>query len=194
MKHPAEYACGGSHQWQKPTQILSDEHRVIEGVLDAVDKLIRTPVAGKLEPWKKALEFFRHFADQCHHYKEEKVLFPAMEAHGIPREEGPIGMMLQEHEDGRAHVRAMISALEQVEAGNGASSDSLLENARAYLAMLREHIQKEDDILFRMADEAIPEVEQRQLVGKFEAHEAEETGPGVHEKYLKIAREIEATA
>ena len=194
MKHPPEHACGGSHPSQKPTQILSDEHRVIEGVLDAVEKLTRAPVAGKLEPWKKALEFFRHFADQCHHYKEEKVLFPAMEAHGIPREEGPIGMMLQEHENGRAHVRAMISALEQVEAGNRTASDSLLENARAYLAMLREHIQKEDDILFRMADEAIPEAEQRQLVDKFEAHEAEETGPVVHEKYLKIARELEATA
>ncbi len=60
--------------------------------------------------------------------------------------------------------------------------------------MLREHLQKEDDILFRMADEVIPEDEQRQLVGRFEAHEAEETGPGVHEKYLEIARELEAAA
>ena len=78
-----------SHGWafgqhaEKPTQILSDEHRIIERVLGAVEKLAEGPV-GALEPWKKALDFIRNFADQCHHFKEEKVLFPAMEAHDIP--------------------------------------------------------------------------------------------------------------
>jgi hemerythrin-like domain-containing protein len=55
---------------------------------------------------------------------------------------------------------------------------------------LREHIQKEDDILFRMADEVIPVDEQRQLLKRFEDHEAEEIGEGVHEKYLKLAEEL----
>jgi hemerythrin-like domain-containing protein len=147
-----------------------------------------------LESWKKALDFIRHFADQCHHFKEEKVLFPALEQHGIPNEGGPIGMMLLEHEEGRSYVRAMFAALSKIEAGDRSAQAALFENAQQYLRLLREHIQKEDDVLFRMADEVIPDDEQRQLLKNFEAHEAEEMGSGVHEKYLTIAQELESAA
>jgi hemerythrin-like domain-containing protein len=191
MEQTISHGCGCAHKAEKPTEILSDEHRVIERVLDALHRLTAVPVNPSLEQWRKALEFCRHFADQCHHFKEEKVLFPALEEHGIPREGGPIGMMLAEHEEGRGHVRSMIDAVEQVAKGNGASSTTLLDHARAYVTLLREHIQKEDDILFRIADEVIPEDEQRRILKDFENHEAEEMGAGAHEKYLSIARELE---
>jgi hemerythrin-like domain-containing protein len=181
-------ACG--RQAERATEILSDEHRVIERVLGAVEKLARGPV-GALEPWKKALEFIRGFADECHHFKEEKVLFPAMEAHGIPNEGGPIGMMLMEHEEGRSYVRAMLAAIALIETGNEAAKESLLGSAQAYCRLLREHIQKEDEILFRMADDVIAADEQKKLLAAFSQHEAEEMGAGVHEKFLKIAQELE---
>lgn len=190
MEHTMSHAGACGHHAQKPTQILSDEHRVIERVLGAVEKLAKGPV-GALEPWKKALEFIRGFADQCHHFKEEKVLFPAMEAHGIPNEGGPIGMMLLEHEEGRSYVRAMSAAISLIENKNDAAKDSLLQSARAYCRLLREHIQKEDEILFRMADDVIPEEEQKKLLGEFEQHEAEEMGAGAHEKFLQMAEELQ---
>ena len=178
------------HQGEKPTAILSDEHRVIERVLAAIEKLANGAV-GALEPWKKAIEFIRGFADQCHHFKEEKVLFPAMEEHGIPGEDGPIGMMLMEHEEARSYVRAMLAAITLIEAKNEAAKDNLISSAQAYCRLLREHIQKEDEILFRMADEVIPAEEQKKVSAAFARHEAEEMGAGTHEKFLKIARELE---
>ena len=184
------HGCG--HQAARATEILSDEHRVIERVLAAVEKLTGMPVMSSLPKWKDALVFFRHFADQCHHFKEEQVLFPALEEHGIPRDGGPVGMMLVEHEEGRSHVKAMFAAVEQLEAGNTAMQGMLLSHASAYLALLREHIQKEDDVLFRMADEVIPDGEQKEMLKRFEAHEAEEMGSGAHEKYLGIAQRLEA--
>jgi hemerythrin-like domain-containing protein len=192
MEPTIAHGCGCAHKAEKPTEILSDEHRVIERVLSALEQLTRLPLSDSVARWQKALEFFRHFADQCHHFKEEKVLFPAMEARGIPNEGGPIGMMLAEHEEGRAHVRSMIAAIEQLETGNVAAQDLLLSHARAYVTLLREHIQKEDDILFRMADEVIPQGEQREILKRFEEHEAEEMGAGAHEKYLTIAQDLEA--
>ena len=190
MEPTISQGCACGHQAEKPTQILSDEHRVIERVLGAVEKLAKGPV-GALEPWKKALEFIRGFADQCHHFKEEKVLFPAMEAHGIPSEGGPIGMMLMEHEEARSHVQAMFAAISLIESKNEAAKESLLSSAQAYCRLLREHIQKEDEVLFRMADEVISAEEQKKLLAAFAQHEAEEMGAGVHEKYLKIAEELE---
>jgi hemerythrin-like domain-containing protein len=190
MEHISPHGSAGGHQADKATTILSDEHRVIERVLGAVEKLAKGPV-GALEPWKKAIEFIRGFADQCHHFKEEKVLFPAMEAHGIPNEGGPIGMMLMEHEEGRSYVRAMLAAISLIETGNEAAKESLLQSAQAYCRLLREHIQKEDDVLFRMADDVIPADDQRKLLASFEQYEAEEMGAGAHEKFLKIAEELE---
>ena len=63
---------------------------------------------------------------------------------------------------------------------------------RAYLRLLKEHIQKEDEILFKIADDVISPDEQKQLLRSFEEHEAKEIGEGVHEKYLKIVEELEA--
>ena len=195
MEQTISHGYGGAHRAERPSEILSDEHRIIERVLGGVEQLTKLPIAGSLGHWRKALDFFRHFADECHHFKEESVLFPALEEHGIPREGGPVGMMLTEHEEGRAHVKSMIVAVERLENGDAAAQDSLFSHARAYSTLLREHIQKEDDILFRMADEVIPEDEQREILKRFEGHEAEEMGAGAHEKYLRIARELEgATA
>jgi len=189
--HEAKIAACSHHQSDKATALLSDEHRVIERVLGVLERLTVKPATEFLEPWKKALDFIRHFADQCHHFKEEKVLFPALEEHGIPNEGGPIGMMLMEHEEGRSYVRAMFAAISLIEAKNEAAKESLLTSAQAYCHLLREHIQKEEEILFRMADEVISADEQKKLSAAFAQHEAEEMGAGVHEKYLKIAAELE---
>ena len=101
-------------------------------------------------------------------------------------------MMLMEHEEGRSHVRSMLAALTLAETRNEAAKDTLLNRARSYVRLLREHIQKEDDILFKIADDVISPDEQKQLLRSFEEHEAKEIGEGVHEKYLKIAEELEA--
>jgi hemerythrin-like domain-containing protein len=190
--HEATIAACSHHQSEKATALLSDEHRVIERVLAALEKLTEKPALTSLDSWKKALDFIRHFADQCHHLKEEKILFVTLEEHGIPSDGGPIGMMLLEHEEGRAYVRAMFDALGKVEAGDRSAQAALCENAKQYLRLLREHIQKEDEILFRMADEVLSADEQKKLLAAFAEHEAEEMGAGVHEKYLTIARELES--
>jgi hemerythrin-like domain-containing protein len=181
----------GHENLEKPTDILRAEHRVIERVLDVLERLAGEPVENCLEAWKKTLDFFSHFADQCHHLKEEQVLFPAMEEHGIPRDGGPIGVMLMEHEEGRSYVRSMKAALTLVEGKNTATAESLVSTARAYVRLLREHIQKEDEILFRIADDVLPQDEQKALLESFNEHEAREIGPGVHEKYLRLVEDLE---
>ena len=100
-------------------------------------------------------------------------------------------MMLVEHEEARAYVREMVEALAHGAEDSEVRRTILAQNARAYLHLLREHIRKEDEILFQMADEALSPEEQKELAQEFEKHEAEEIGAGVHEKYLKIAEELE---
>jgi hemerythrin-like domain-containing protein len=184
-------ACCGHHHFDKATEVLSNEHRVIERVLAVVEKLAAAPVRESLDSWKKVLDFFSHFADQCHHFKEEQVLFPAMEERGIPRDGGSIGMMLTEHEEGRGLVRLMLAAIALMETKNEVAKEILIDKAKAYVWLLKDHIQKEDEILFKIADDVIPADQQKTLLRSFEEHEAKEMGDGVHEKYLKMVQELE---
>jgi hemerythrin-like domain-containing protein len=100
-------------------------------------------------------------------------------------------MMLMEHEEGRGYVRAMLSAVALAENNDASAKPALIHNAQAYLRLLKEHIAKEDQVLFVMADDVIPEDEQKLLLRTFEEHEAQEMGAGVHEKYLGVAAELE---
>ena len=94
----------------KATEILMDEHVVIVRVLDTLETAVQTaPVNKAVRPefFLTAADFIRGFADGCHHRKEENVLFQAMNRSGVAVQGGPIGVMLNEHEQGRVLTRAM---------------------------------------------------------------------------------------
>lgn len=171
---------------ESPTGTLKHEHRVIERALRILETLTEKKEAASPEQWSQLIDFIRHFADQCHHLKEEKVLFPALEKYGIDPTAGPIGIMLEEHEEGRSYVKAMADSV-----ASETQSAVLIENARAYVRLLHDHIQKEDEILFEMADSVLPPEEKARLVEEFEEHETREMGAGVHDKYVALLEQLE---
>ncbi|UCF39545.1 MAG: hemerythrin domain-containing protein [Gemmatimonadota bacterium] len=181
----------------KATTILMDEHRVIERVLGAVEVAAHRLEAGaSMRPgfFIDAAEFIQGFADGCHHRKEEGVLFKVMVEHGVPTEGGPIGVMLMEHEQGRAYTRAMREAAQRLEGGDEAARAAVAQSALGYAALLRQHIAKEDNVLFPLAEQVIPTAQQAGLLEAYEQVEHEETGEGVHERYLGLAQRLEAEA
>lgn len=176
-----------------PTEILSSEHRVIEQVLVCLERLIEeSGAAGRLDAQvaTDVLEFIREFADRCHHGKEEDQLFPAMEARGFSPQRGPTAVMRSEHDTGRAHVRAMRDAVPAAATGDASALGLFAEHGRAFVALLSQHIAKEDQILFPMADRAIDAVGQAELLERFQHVEAHHMGTGTHEKYLQLARRL----
>jgi len=140
-----------------PTGVLREEHQLILKVLDVVQALLEKGEAGDwdLDAWQDCVEFFRLFADACHHGKEEDLLFPELESCGVPREGGPIAVMLFEHKQGRGFVARMAKALEDARQGENEPLARLEHAARAYLQLLRAHINKEDNVLFNMADQLV---------------------------------------
>jgi hemerythrin-like domain-containing protein len=178
----------------KATEILMEEHRVIERVLTALETAIpRLAPQGNVQAvfFITAAEFIKGFADGCHHKKEEGVLFQAMVENGLPSDSGPISVMLSEHDQGRRYTRAMLEAAQRLAAGDESAREAVLQNAAGYAALLREHIAKEDNILFPMANSVIPLAAQDRLADDFERIENEEAGAGVHEKYLALAESLE---
>jgi hemerythrin-like domain-containing protein len=178
----------------KATEILMEEHQVIQCVLNTLEKAATRLSAGEVVSpafFLEAADFIKGFADGCHHRKEEGVLFPAMVNNGLSRESGPVAVMLAEHEEGRRLTRGMRQAAEQLQAGEASAREEVVRNALGYVRLLRQHIYKENNILFPMADKIIPVDQHAQIDEAFEHIEHEETGEGVHEKYLALAERLE---
>jgi hemerythrin-like domain-containing protein len=123
-----------------PFEMLMAEHRVIEKVLDALEAAAHADISFPF--YERAVDFIARFADGCHHAKEEDRLFPLLVERGIPHEHGPIGVMLHEHESGRSHLKAM---REMIAARD---LDGLRRGGLSYAALMRDHIRKEDEVLF----------------------------------------------
>ena len=185
----------GKDRMMKPTEILESEHRVIETVLSCLEKMANLNEKNKkldCGAAREMVEFFRMFADRFHHAKEEQHLFAVLEAHGMPREGGPTGVMIMEHEMGRDFVGKMETAVTAYERGELAALKDFVKAARAYISLLREHIQKEDHCLFSMVNENLSEEEQERLFKAFRAEEskiAKDQGPDF---YLKKAQALAA--
>jgi hemerythrin-like domain-containing protein len=173
----------------RPTEILSQEHRVIEQLLECVDVLAQRALKdGTLDADSaaQALEVITTFADTCHHMKEENVLFVRMQQRGIPGHVGPIAVMLHDHEAGRERVRGMRAALARYVKGERAAAKDFAENAFAYTELLREHIGKEDHVLFPMAEACFSDQDRADVLAGFAQKESKDIGAGTHERMLAI--------
>jgi len=154
------------------TAILRDEHQWILQVVDVLDQTLEPgpPLsADAYDVIGRCTGFFRLYADACHHGKEEDLLFPELEELGVPREGGPIGVMLEEHRIGRAFVRAMAESLPGARSGDAVATTALLDAAHGYIGLIRAHIDKEDNVLFMMADGIVVGDACRQLCARYDA-------------------------
>lgn len=177
----------------RPTEILSAEHRVIEQVLDCLEKIGEKAASSgilDLDSGRKALRILRTFADHCHHGKEELRLFPMLQSRGLPTHVGPVAVMLEEHEMGRAEIRKMDAELAGAEHGERDAAKRFAEAAHNYVQLLRDHIAKEDNILFPMAESVLRDEDRAKLLAQFASVEHDDLGPGTHEEMLTLANAL----
>lgn len=175
------------------TEALKKDHRLIEKMLDILQKVAKKLDQGSDVPadsLKNASDFIKTFADNYHHGKEEELLFKAMEERGFPREGGPIGVMLIEHDEGRGYARALAESIEKYAAGDNNAKKTIAENSRNYSNLLSQHIPKEDGILYMMADNILSEDFQEELLRKFEVVEKEKLGEGGWQKYADLVDQV----
>ena len=135
------------------TESLRKDHKLIEKVLQALDTTIKLLKDGKKIPEQillPTLDFTQNFTDVCHHGKEEEALFPALEKAGMPTNMGPIHMMIIEHKRTKEIAEHIgIASKKYLENGN---SDYLIEVLELYIQHVTEHLWKENNRLFMMAD------------------------------------------
>lgn len=182
-RHEERGICMG-----KATQDLRTEHEAILHVLSILDQMMLSQNGNEdtlFHDFGEVVYFLKTFADKCHHGKEENYLFQALVRKGIVNEGGPVGVMLKEHDLGRGFIAQMSRSLENK------NLQGFLDAAVQYRDLLQGHIEKENNILFQMADNVLDEKEQDLLFDKFEQHEENVIGHGVHDKLHAMMGEWE---
>jgi hemerythrin-like domain-containing protein len=169
---------------------LMKEHEAILSALQILERMIakiEKATVVDTEDIHNFTGFLKEFADKCHHGKEEGLLFPALTRAGIPEKGGPIEVMLFEHAQGRQLIREMEDSIT-----DQADLVKLTQAAKAYTILLRNHIQKENNVLFPMADKVLTETQLDDLYEGFEEHEEKVIGHGRHEELHAMLNSLNA--
>ena len=144
------------------TTSLRRDHELIEKVIKAMESTVQllnnnTPIPESI--LLPVIDFTKNFTDVCHHSKEEKSLFPALEKAGLPSNMGPIAMMLMDHQRSREIGTQMEeSAKDYLSSGN---STKLISDMKLYVEHITEHLWKENNKLFMMAEARLQHVSEQ---------------------------------
>jgi hemerythrin-like domain-containing protein len=174
------------------TQVMVAEHKLILRMITLVEKNTELMEQGAFrngEFYLDAVDFIRNYADRFHHAKEEDVLFNALVANGMPAKQSPIEAMLMEHDQGRAFVGNMEEAAQKALGGELGQIPVIAENAKGYATLLRGHIDKEDTILYPLAERVLPEAGRDTIAAAYS--EAEAKMPELEAKYRSMVEQYE---
>lgn len=174
----------------RPTHVLRHEHRVIERSLRAINGMCLRLRLGDPVPataLRQFLEFTKAYADRYHHEREEKHLFPALAAAGVET-----GAALDFLRDEHALERQLLDKLEaEISSFNPECPEALerlIDTSERFSRHLIGHMQREDSLLFRMAEELLDENSKVDLMRALNEDDHES-----NEGYEHLAEKLEST-
>ena len=171
------------------SDLLINDHQTTEKVFEAVERALSGPTAPPAELLRNAARYLHEYVDGCHNKKEENHLFPLIEQRGIPRQGGPLAVMLAEHEQSRAMLPPLLQLIEACAGGQAAVLADLRQAFGEYASLLKNHYWKENDILYPMARRVMTAADAAAVVAGIEATEAA-LGPDTRARYYALADRI----
>jgi hemerythrin-like domain-containing protein len=174
----------------RSVEILISEHRAVEKVLEELEGLIDDFLTNPEVPdaAKQALGDISDYLARdliLHIQKEDQGLFPVLERY-LPRAQGPIAVMLHEHEEiaqTQRDLRQGIAELEQHPSTGGSAAAQIRDHGRWLIQELRSHLYKEERILFPFAEGRLSEEEDQEVVNQFAAIAARSGEPSPSPSY-----------
>lgn len=177
---------------QNVTQIMVEEHKLIKRMIALLLRKCDEAEYPGFSGWEffpEAVDFIRNYADKFHHGKEEDVLFKELVANGMPVDNSPVGAMLATHDEGRNFVAEMVASFEAAKAGDAAARKKLIRAGRGYAALLTNHIEIEDGVLYPLSERVLPAERRAYMVEAYEKQEA--ASPELTARYRALVEKYE---
>lgn len=172
---------------------LVAEHEMIERAmavlksnLERIDQAVKAPLQ-----MQRAIDYLLEFGDKIHNTKEEKFLFPLMEAKGLPVEGGPIGVMLMEHGAERKLLQQMMAELPNLNEATADARQKFAAEGFEYLKIRAEHIWKENDILYAMGRKVFTDEDNNSLLDSFKTLDRQTYGDTARAHFAQMLSEVE---
>ncbi|SDK25344.1 hemerythrin domain-containing protein [Microbulbifer yueqingensis] len=176
---------------QDPTDVLRKEHQLIQKMVRAAQQeATDIQQSGKVDRARigKFHDFFKNFADKCHHAKEERELFPVLREVGV--DTVVIHLVVKQHEEGRILLGGVEEWLAAADKGEEADPQALRRYLLEYATLMQRHIATENEYLWPRAAAQLSDAQKGALAEAFYRIEVEELGKGFHEKYHGLTMEV----
>ena len=138
-----------------PIGPLMIEHRLIERMIGVMKKEIdKIQEKGSVDPKfvDTAVDFIRIYADQCHHGKEEKILFRDLAKKKLePEDKQLMDELIADHILGRKLTGQLVEAKQKYETGDTAALFTITSIIHQLVEFYPKHIEKEDKHFFKSA-------------------------------------------
>lgn len=146
-------------------EVLGREHQLLVTMMTVLDGVAARVAAGGDMPATLVADLvaaFQFHVDENHVIKEEQVLFPALEAHGVERDTAVIAALSAQHDAGRVFRRDLAALCARMVEGDEEARRAFPPLAREYIGLLREHIRIEDEYFYSLANGTIaPDADER---------------------------------
>lgn len=129
---------------------LKEEHQLIKTAMQISTYIISSKRKIKKQELKTIIIFFIQFVNTLHHKKEEDIFFKEMENFGVKNHNGPLEIIIKEH---RTKEKLINSSLNFLKKGKIKHS---IEKLKIYLKILKFNMEREDDVIFTLAQTYIP--------------------------------------
>ncbi|HSO77812.1 MAG TPA: hemerythrin domain-containing protein [Bacteroidales bacterium] len=136
------------------TMDLENDHVNILRLTGVMEKITKASEP-EITDLETVVYLIQNYADGFHHAKEEKILFPFLSKKGFSQQQGPVAVMLADHVRGRNYTKGMAAGIALCKQGDPSALEQVFLNMTGYINLLRNHIAKENNILFRMADQVL---------------------------------------
>ena len=176
-----------------PIHTLKHEHRVIEQGLRALNGVCLRLGSGQWIPpgtLSQLLDFIRTFAEKYHHGKEEEQFFQLLNAVESGASMALSSCSTRQHEIERELSEKLCLAIEEYAEADPKAHERFIIAARRYIDLMVGHMETEDKLLFRLAEEILDEKDNAELTLAFKQAELE-LGSGALENYEQIAASLE---
>jgi len=163
---------------------LMADHSLIEKAIVLLERETKKINNINLKIVNVLVEFLWDYGDLYHNTKEEKFYFPLLLEKGMPPQ-GPIGVMLQEHKAEREYIQKIKDILNSNE-----TKEMILNNlsqiVKDYAELTKNHIWKENDILYPMGKRLLKQEDDSFLLQEFQKLEQNTVGTGSYSRYSNM--------
>ncbi|MDD4969199.1 MAG: hemerythrin domain-containing protein [Paludibacter sp.] len=177
----------------RPTENLKSEHKDINELLKIMSKIAASIKSNEVfytNDVEDIIDFLKYFIDKSHHGKEE-IFYPALQQAGIQKDIESLNEMLYEHTLARTYLKDIYSCVENCKNGFSFSGEMLADSLNNYVFLISNHIQKEEDIIFPMAERELSNEKQIEITNKFEKIEENIVQHGFHEHYHDLLKKLQ---